>query len=83
MEGAAAKAPGSPNAFSPYLRAAIVYWRLQEEAARSAGSVKVEVEAVAERITAEDAFRDIAGRSFNTVIDAITLDEVLDLPDPA
>jgi len=83
MTAAAVKAPGhEPFQFAPYLRAAITFWRLQEEAAQSAGDMTAHVEAVAERITHEDHFRRISGRSFHTVNDAISLDDINALPNP-
>jgi hypothetical protein len=80
MQSAAAKAPGDPESFAPYLRAAIAYWRQQEEAAQEAGDMTAQVEAVTQRVECEDRFRDIAGRSYHTVSDAITYEQVMALP---
>jgi hypothetical protein len=78
MEAAFAKAqPSDPQQYAPYLRAAITYWRLREEDARSRGDAAVELEAVARRIRFEDRFREVSGRSFHTVNDAISYEEVL------
>ena len=74
MEVAAGKASGPVESFAPYLRAAIAYWRLQEEALQ--GDMTAQVEAVTQRITHEDAFRWVTGRSYHTVTDAISFDDV-------
>jgi hypothetical protein len=69
--------PGDPRQYVPYLRAAISYWRLKEENARSSGDPATELDAVAQRITLENQFREVCGRSFHTINDAITYEEVL------
>jgi hypothetical protein len=80
MEAALASArPGDPQQYVPYLRAAIAYWRLKEEGARLSGDAADELEAVAQRITFENQFREVCGRSFHTINDAITYEEVLNL----
>jgi len=76
MEAAADKAAGPTEQFAPYLRAAIAYWRLQEDAAQNAGDMTAHLEAVTQRINHEDSFRRVAGRSYHTVTDAISLDDV-------
>ncbi len=84
MDAVAAKAPaGGVESFAPYLRAAITYWRFVEESARAARDMQAELDAVALRITSEDRFRRVEGRSFNTVADAITIDDVHALPNPS
>jgi hypothetical protein len=81
MQAAAAKAPGDVDQFAPYLRAAIIYWRLRAEAAQAADDSEALVEATTERITYEDLFRDATGRSFHTTNDAIDYADVVALPD--
>ncbi len=84
MLAAADKAPsGQRDSFAPYLRAAIIFWRLQEQAAQESSDMTAQVEAVAERITCEEHFRNIVGRSFHTVTDAISYDDIRALPDPS
>ena len=84
MLAAADKAPsGQRDLFAPYLRAAIIFWRLQEEAAQESDDMTAQVDAVAERITCEEHFRSVAGRSFHTETDAVSLDDVRALPDPS
>jgi hypothetical protein len=76
MEAALGNAPSDPQQYAPYLRAAIAYWRLREEDARSKGDAAIELEAVAQRITFENDFREVSGRSYHSVNDAITYEEV-------
>jgi hypothetical protein len=81
MEAAAKKAPGgSVETYAPYLRAAIAYWRLKE---KSTDDMAAQVEAVTRRITLEEQFRGVAGRSYHTVTDAITAADVAALPEPS
>ncbi len=82
MRLAAAKAPGDVNSFAPYLRAAITYWRMRAEAAQESDDASALVEATTERIVCEDQFREITGRSFHLIVDAIAYDELSSLPDP-
>jgi hypothetical protein len=71
MAIAAAKAPASVESFVPYLKAAIAYWRLKEEAAREVEDMNGHLEAVTQRLTLEERFREIVGRSYNVTTDAI------------
>jgi len=76
MQAAADKAAGPTDQFAPFLRAAIAYWRVKEDAAQKAGDMTAHLEAVTQRITHEDSFRRVAGRSYHTVTDAISFDDV-------
>jgi hypothetical protein len=75
MAIAAAKAPASVESFVPYLKAAIAYWRLKEEEAREVEDMSGHLEAVTQRLTLEERFREIVGRSYNVTTDAISLAE--------
>lgn len=70
------------EAFAPYLRSAIIYWRLQGDATKDADDMTGFLDATTQRIVHEEHFRSVVGRSFHTQIDAISYDEVLALPDP-
>ncbi len=83
MRLAVTKAPGDPTSFAPYLRAAINLWRLRAEAAQQSDDASALVEATTERIICEDHFREITGRSFHLVEDAISYADVLLLPTSA
>jgi hypothetical protein len=76
MAIAAAKAPASVESFVPYLKAAIAYWRLKEQVAQNAEDMDVHVEAVTQRLTLEERFREVVGRSYLPTMDAISLAEV-------
>jgi hypothetical protein len=81
MTAAAAKAPADPMTFTPYLRAAIGYWRLREEAARVADESAAYLEATTERILCEDQFRLLVGRSFHLKDDHISFSDAAALPE--
>jgi hypothetical protein len=82
MAIAAAKAPASVESFVPYLKAAIAYWRLKEEAAQDAEDMDGHVEAVTQRLALEERFREIVGRSYHPAMDAISLADVTGLDEP-
>jgi hypothetical protein len=82
MAIAAAKAPASVESFVPYLKAAIAYWRLKEEAAQESDDMDGHVEAVTQRLILEERFREVVGRNHNAAIDAISLFEARALPEP-
>jgi hypothetical protein len=73
---AAAKALGPVESFVPYLRAAIAYWRLKEHAAQDNEDMVGHVEAVTQRLTFEEKFREATGHNYNAAMDAISLAEV-------
>jgi hypothetical protein len=82
MAIAAAKAPASVESFVPYLKAAIAYWRLKEEAAQEVEDMDRHVEAVTHRLTLEERFREVVGRDYHASTDAISLVDAEALPEP-